>query len=73
MACVALAVFFAKGPVLDARGRLESVNINAMLLVVLVIIQVSFFFEIISVRNQILNYQLYQDISGGNERRIAVI
>ncbi len=62
MACVALAVFFAKGPVLDAKGRLESVNINAMLLVVLVIIQVSFFFEIISVRNQILNYQLYQDI-----------
>ena len=62
IACLTIAVFFAKGPVFDAEGNLESVNINAMLLVVIVIIQVSFFFEIISVRNQILNYQLYQDI-----------
>ncbi len=62
IACVSLAVFFAKGPVFDIEGNLESVNINAMLITVLIIIQVSFFFEIVSVRNQILNYELYEDI-----------
>ncbi|MCR5302261.1 MAG: MFS transporter [Lachnospiraceae bacterium] len=62
IACVTLALFFAQGPIFDQEGNLESVNIKAMLLVVLVIIQVAFFFEIISVRNQKLNYQLYSDI-----------
>ena len=62
IACLALGAFFARGPVFDEDGNIESVNINAMLLVVLVIIQVSFFFEIISVRNQRLNYELYMNI-----------
>ncbi|MBE5906756.1 MAG: MFS transporter [Lachnospiraceae bacterium] len=62
LSCVALAVFFAKGPVFNIDGELESVNINAMLLTVLIIIQVAFFFEILSVRNQIMNYQKYEVI-----------
>ena len=62
MACAALAVFFAKGPVFSIDGTIKRTNINAMLLTVLIIIQVSFFFEILSVRNQILNHQKYIDI-----------
>ena len=62
IATVSLAVFFAWGPVFDIEGKLESVNINAMLMTVLIIIQVAFFFEIISVRDQINGYQIYADI-----------
>ena len=62
IACIALAAFYAKGPVFNIYGELESANINAMLLTLLIIIQVSFFFEIISVRNQTLNYQTYSNI-----------
>ena len=62
MACIALAVFFAKGPVFSIDGTIKPTNINAMLLTVLIIIQVSFFFEILSVRNQILNHQKYINI-----------
>ena len=62
MACIALAVFFAKGPVFSINGVIKPANINAMLLTVLIIIQVSFFFEILAVRNQILNHQKYIDI-----------
>lgn len=62
MACTALAVFFAKGPVFSIDGIIKPTNINAMLLTVLIIIQVSFFFEILAVRNQILNHQKYIDI-----------
>ncbi|OON88002.1 hypothetical protein BXO88_02180 [Oribacterium sp. C9] len=62
IACVALALFYWKGPVFDVFGNMESVNINAMLLTVIIIIQISFFFEIISVRNQIINYKLFESI-----------
>ena len=62
MACAALAVFFAKGPVFSINGTIKRSNINSMLLTVLMIIQVSFFFEILSVRNQILNHQKYINI-----------
>ncbi|ETP72695.1 arabinose efflux permease family protein [Lachnospiraceae bacterium JC7] len=62
IACIALALFFYKGPVFDVFGNMESVNINAMLLTVIIIIQISFFFEIISVRNQIINYKLFENI-----------
>ena len=62
IACIAMAAFYIKGPVFDIEGRLESTNINAMLLTVLVIIQISFLFEIISVRYQLMNYQIYDDI-----------
>ena len=62
MACIALAVFFAKGPVFSIEGTIKRSNINSMLVTVLMIIQVSFFFEILSVRNQILNHQKYIDI-----------
>ena len=62
IACIALALFFYKGPVFDVFGNMESVNINAMLLTVIIIIQISFFFEIISVRNQIINYKLFESI-----------
>jgi len=62
LACAALAAFFAKGPVFSIDGKLESGNINAMLITVLIIIQISFFFEIVFVRNQIINYQKYEDI-----------
>ena len=44
IACASLAFFFFRGPVFDIEGKLESVNINAMLVTVLIIIQVSFFF-----------------------------
>lgn len=62
MACTALAVFFAKGPVFSIDGSIKRANINSMLVTVLMIIQVSFFFEILSVRNQILNHQKYINI-----------
>ncbi len=62
IACLAMALFYAKGPVFDLEGKLESANINAMLLAVLVVIQISFFFEIISVRNQIIHYDIYDTI-----------
>ena len=62
IACIAMAFFYVKGPVFDISGRLESTNINAMLLTVLIIIQISFLFEIISVRNQIMNHKIYNDI-----------
>ena len=62
LSCIAIAPFFAKGPVFDINGQLKSTNINAMLLTVIIIIQISFFFEIISVKNQLLNYQVYTDI-----------
>ena len=62
IAIVSLAAFFAWGPVFNIEGKLESVNINAMLMTVLIIIQVAFFFEIVSVRDQILTYQIYADI-----------
>ena len=62
MACFALAVFFSKGPVFGIDGKIKHSNINSMLLTVLIIIQISFFFEILSVRNQILNYQKYTNI-----------
>ncbi len=62
IACVSLGLFFAKGPVFDINGRLERVNINAMLMTVLIVIQLAFFFEILSVRYQIMNYQLYESI-----------
>lgn len=62
IACISLALFFWKGPVFDVFGNMESVNINAMLLTVIIIIQISFFFEIISVRNQIINYKLFESI-----------
>ncbi|SEA59417.1 Predicted arabinose efflux permease, MFS family [Oribacterium sp. KHPX15] len=62
ISCIAMTLFFAKGPVFDIYGQLESTNINAMLLTVIIIIQISFFFEIISVKNQLLNYQVYTDI-----------
>ncbi len=62
IACIAMAVFYAKGPVFDLEGRLESGNINAMVIAVLVVIKISFFFEIVSVRNQIINYRIYDEI-----------
>ncbi len=62
IACISMALFFARGPVFDIGGKLEQVNINAMLMTVLIVIQLSFFFEIISVRYQIINYQLYESI-----------
>lgn len=62
IAIICLAAFFAKGPVFNIYGKLEAVNINAILITVLVIIQMAFFFEIISVHNQILNYQVYDKI-----------
>ncbi len=62
MACVVLAVFFLRGPVFSIDGKIKRVNINAMLLTLLIIIQTSFFFEILSIRNQILNHQKYTNI-----------
>ncbi len=62
ISCVAMALFYAKGPVFNVDGELESANINAMLVTVLIIIQVSFFFETISVKIQIINYNLYSTI-----------
>ena len=62
MACFTLAVFFYKGPVFSIDGKIKRVNINSMLLTILIIIQVAFFFEILSIRNQILNYQKYTNI-----------
>lgn len=62
IAVLAMAIFCAKGPVFNIEGQLEAANINAMLITVLVIIQVAFFFEILSVRNQMINYQTYTEI-----------
>ncbi|MCR4740434.1 MAG: MFS transporter [Lachnospiraceae bacterium] len=62
LACIALGFFYAKGPVFDIEGKLESTNINAMLIAVLVIIQIAFFFEIVAVRQQIFHYGQYKEI-----------
>lgn len=62
IAIISLAAFFYKGSVFNIHGKLEAANINAILITVLVIIQIAFFFEIISVHNQILNYQVYDKI-----------
>ena len=69
IACIGMALFYIKGPVFDISGKLESTNINAMLLTVLIIIQIAFLSEIISVRNQIMNHDIYEDI----QHDIAVI
>jgi len=62
IACASLILFYARGPVFDVDGKLESLNINAMMITLLVLIQLAFFFGIISTRNQILSDQVYQDI-----------
>ena len=62
IACAALVLFYAKGPVFDVDGKLEALNINAMMIMLLVLIQIAFFFGIISTRNQILSNQVYNNI-----------
>ncbi|MGX8714493.1 MAG: MFS transporter [Lachnospiraceae bacterium] len=62
IACAALVLFYARGPVFDVDGKLEALNINAMLIMLLVLIQIAFFFGIISTRDQILSNQVYNNI-----------
>lgn len=55
----AVILFFLFGPVTDVRGRVESGNIMAMLISVLVIIQLAFSFAVYSQKDQELRHEMY--------------
>lgn len=58
-AVVSLFFFFWKGPVFHIRGRIESGNIMAMLIAVLVVIQLAFAFAAYFQKEQYLRFELY--------------
>lgn len=58
-AVISLFFFFWKGPVFHIRGRIESGNIMAMLIAVLVVIQLAFAFAAYFQKEQYLRFELY--------------
>ena len=58
-AIISLFFFFWKGPVFHIRGHIESGNIMAMLIAVLVIIQLAFAFAAYFQKEQYLRFELY--------------
>ncbi|MBO5092795.1 MAG: MFS transporter [Lachnospiraceae bacterium] len=60
-AALSLAFFFAKGPVFNIRGQIESGNIMAMLIAILVVIQLAFAFAAYFQREQYLRFVLYDE------------
>lgn len=61
-AVVTIALFFMKGPALDVYGRVETGNIMAMMVSVLVVIQLAFSFAAYSQKDQRLRYEMYSDM-----------
>lgn len=62
VAIVSIALFFLKGPVLNLYGQIETGNIMAMMISVLVVIQLAFSFAAYSQKDQQLQYDMYGDM-----------
>ncbi len=58
----AIILFFLKGPVFNIYGQVETGNIMAMLISVLVIMQLAFSFEIFSQKDQEMRSEMYGDM-----------
>jgi len=58
-ALLSLAFFFWKGPVFNIRGQIESSNIMAMLIAILMVIQIAFAFAAYFQKEQYLRFVLY--------------
>ena len=61
-AIVTVAVFFLKGPALNVYGQVETGNILAMMVSVLVVILLAFSFASYSQKDQQLRYEMYGDM-----------
>lgn len=61
-AIAAVALFFIKGPVLNGYGQVETGNIMAMMVSVLVVIQLAFSFAAYSQQDQELRYEMYSSM-----------
>lgn len=61
-AIVTIAVFFLKGPALNVYGEVETGNILAMMVSVLVVILLAFSFASYSQKDQQLRYEMYGDM-----------
>lgn len=59
-AIVSLCFFFWRGPVFNIRGEIESSNIMAMLIAILVVIQIAFAFAAYFQKEQYLRFVLYE-------------
>lgn len=59
-AIISLCFFFWKGPVFNIRGQIESSNIMAMLIAILVVIQIAFAFAAYFQKEQYLRFVLYE-------------
>ena len=62
VAIAAIILFFIKGPVFNIYGQVETGNIMAMLISVLVIMQLAFSFEIFSQKDQEMRSEMYGDM-----------
>ena len=63
-AIVTVAVFFIKGPALNVYGQVETGNILAMMVSVLVVILLAFSFASYSQKDQQLRHEMYGDMRG---------
>ena len=61
-AIITVAVFFLKGPALNVDGKVETGNILAMMVSVLVVILLAFSFASYSQKDQQLRYEMYGDM-----------
>lgn len=59
-ALLSLFFFFWRGPVFNIRGQIESSNIMAMLIAILVVIQIAFAFAAYFQKEQYLRFVLYE-------------
>ena len=64
-AVITAALFFIKGPVISVYGQVETGNIMAMMISVLVVIQLAFAFAVYSQKDQEMRYEMY-----GNMRQM---
>ncbi|MCH5201268.1 MAG: MFS transporter [Oscillospiraceae bacterium] len=61
-ALITAALFFIAGPVISVYGQIETGNIMAMMISVLVVIQLAFAFAVYSQKDQELRYEMYGDM-----------
>lgn len=66
-AVITAALFFIIGPVVSVYGKVETGNIMAMMISVLVVIQLAFSFAVFSQKDQELRYEIY-----GNMRQAII-
>lgn len=62
VAITAIVLFFIKGPVFNIYGQVETGNIMAMLISILVIMQLAFAFETFSQKDQEMRSEMYDDM-----------